>query len=249
MMMANFAHHDKQKPFLQTIVLLHKLCQQHNVEECHGVQHALNVFDHANRALLVSDQPKSDEERDAVRLAALLHDADDRKFFPASSNYENARNILKKVLPNRENIHKLIIKMIALVSCTKNGNSSQTEVEEWQLIPRISDRLEAIGLIGVFRAYTYTKHVGDPLFLRCTPRVTTEEELHQVATKERFENYVNGKPSVSMIDHFYDKLLHIGNPNLLSIKNVYLRSEARIRHQYMVEFVLYFGMTGHLMFY
>ena len=234
--------------FLQTIVLLEKLCRQHKVEECHGVQHALNVFDHANRALVESARPKSAEQRDAVRFAALLHDADDRKFFPESSDYENARNILEKVLPNRKNMHELIIKMIALVSCRQNGNSSREKIEEWQLIPRMSDRLEALGLIGVYRAYTYTVHVGDPLFLPSTPRVTNHVELCEVATKDRFDNYVNGIHSVSMMDHFYDKLLHIGNPNFLSIENPYLIYEATTRHQYMVDFVLDFGRTGSLMF-
>ena len=43
--------------------------------------------------------------------------------------------------------------------------------------------------------------------MRTTPRAKTEEELWAIATPERFAAYVGA--SDSMVDHFYDKLLHL----------------------------------------
>ena len=77
------------------------------------------------------------------------------------------------------------------------------------LFPRYADRLEAIGLIGVERTLEYTLKKGQPLFLEETAKGKTVDELNEIATKERYDSYVS--KSVSMFDHFYDKLLHLGN--------------------------------------
>ena len=50
---------------------------------------------HAFNAL--EDYPLLEHENKlAVLMAALLHDADDGKFFPDNHDYENLRNILKR---------------------------------------------------------------------------------------------------------------------------------------------------------
>src|SRR5204863_4319085 len=82
-----------------------------------------------------------------IILAALLHDADDRKFF-GDSNYKNARYLLRKI---PEGDVELVVHMIDLVSTSKNGNSTPVASSGWLLIPRYCDRLEAVGKIGIER--------------------------------------------------------------------------------------------------
>lgn len=226
--------------------VLQEILEEAEIDDGHGIDHALNVLNHAENTLAVSKLPKTPQARNAVLYAALLHDADDRKFFPDSTNHDNTRRILETVLPGETATHDLVVHMIELVSCSSNGNSLEgvPEGKEWMLIPRLCDRLEASGSIGVLRAWIYTENVGRPLFTKDTPRAQTPEELETIATPEKFDNYLRVKQSVSMMDHFYDKILHITSPEAILFDNPYLRREAQERHDYIVDFVLRFGRTG-----
>jgi len=97
-------------------------------------------------------------------LACLLHDADDKKYFPFNKNYDNARLILKKQGVSEERIEK-IIGMICVVSFSKNGDKMDNEKGEEWYYPRYSDRIDAIGYKGIVRAYEYAKHVKNPISL------------------------------------------------------------------------------------
>ena len=232
---------------VKIVSALQKLLDSNDIDNGHGIDHVTKVLCHANNAIAVSKTVKNPMHLDAIRYAALLHDADDRKFFPDSVDCQNARMILEQILPGESSMHNLVIKIISLVSCSSNGNSFDNieECDEWMYIVRICDRLEAIGPIGVARAYAYGIHTNSPLFLETTPRATTMEELNDIATPERFMRYLDKKQSLSIIDHFYDKLLHIGTNEALGIvDNSYLSREAQERHQYMVDYVLKFGKTG-----
>ena len=234
---------------VKIVFALNELFDNAKVDRGHGVDHSLKVLGHADNALGLSKKPENITDRHAIRCAALLHDADDRKFFPESKDYQNARFILRQVFPKEKSMEELTIKMIKLISCSGNGNSTEgiKESEQWMLIPRICDRIEAIGEIGVLRTWTYSKHINLPLFLPTTPRVTSEEELEKIVTSERLAKYLRVKKSDSMIDHFYDKLLHIGTSDaLLFVDNPYLRSEVQKRHKFTVEFVLQFGRDGNI---
>ncbi|CAK7994550.1 Hypothetical protein POVR1_LOCUS74 [uncultured virus] len=50
--------------------------------------------------------------------------------------------------------------------------------------------------------------------------------------------YSQGEKSQSMIDHYYDKLLHIGQPRALKSQNSYILLEAEKRNHQMIEYVL-----------
>ena len=58
--------------------------------ESHGITHALAVLNNLDQAILAAQTPLNDDLNLAMRLAALLHDADDRKYFGHSSGYQNA---------------------------------------------------------------------------------------------------------------------------------------------------------------
>lgn len=61
-----------------------------------------------------------------MQLGALLHDADDKKYFPEHKNYENANKIMDKALKNCELdtdlVKKETLEMISYVSASDNGN-------------------------------------------------------------------------------------------------------------------------------
>ena len=218
--------------------LLQQILEENNVSPCHGIEHARKVMNHAENALV--DYPDLNLNlKYAVLLAALLHDADDGKFFPTHKNYENLISILT-ICKKSDLIIDTVVQMVSLVSSSKNGDTIPNDLvgKEWMLIPRYADRLEAIGFIGIERCYLYNINVtpDSPLYLPTTPRPMTSVEIWFNATEERYKKY-KGK-SDSMIDHYYDKLLRLG---LFPISNTYFDAECRVRHLPLINFLLKFG--------
>ncbi len=218
-------------------------CHEMKIPEDHGIDHATTVMRNAARAL--PEFVLSESEKLYILLAALLHDLDDRKFV-ASANFDGARKVLKAL--GIETLgEEIIITMISLVSCSKNGNTINYSIPLWMYIPRDADRLEALGYIGIKRAHDTTVEFArrgksqTQFWTEATPRCTTREELSKVASPQRMEEYKKGGYSASLIDHFYDKLLHIHH---LSSGSTILRKEAEERREILVEFVLEFGRTG-----
>jgi len=217
------------------IYKLNIILSTHNVCSSHGITHAITVMNHAKNALNQATFKIDKKNKNCVLLAALLHDADDRKFFPNNQNYENLKQILDD-LPSDE--VELIIKMVSLVSSSKNGDRIPEDAinNEWLLYPRYADRLEAIGIIGIERCYQYALTSKNPLYISTTPYVTTEEELWNVASIERYNRYTGF--SNSMIDHYYDKLLRA---SMFPIRNIYFDKETEIRKKPLIDFILMFG--------
>lgn len=198
-----------------------------------------------------------------VLLAALLHDIDDRKLFPKQQHgneYANAQVILDEILiqeqtqlcssklnfiPLVQNDITTVLKMISLVSASKNGDYipdcyKDLSLYEWLFIPRYADRVEAIGLVGIKRCYQYTKTCRTPFYTETTIRANNEKELFDsIATVERYTEYRG--ISETMIDHYYDKILRLSR---FPIQNLYLLKLARERNQVCVDFVLKFGQSG-----
>eukprot|EP01012_Entosiphon_sulcatum_P032164 TRINITY_DN40929_c0_g1_i1.p1 TRINITY_DN40929_c0_g1~~TRINITY_DN40929_c0_g1_i1.p1 ORF type:complete len:305 (+),score=52.15 TRINITY_DN40929_c0_g1_i1:37-915(+) len=232
---------------------LRELLDASNVDESHGIRHALVVCQHAWRALQEATQLVHAEERRAlteneklaVLLAALLHDADDRKFRrPGASSTANVEDIMQHVSSQFDldpSVSILVHEMISLVSCSKHRNNVPPGTELWKLIPRWGDRLEAVGAIGIVRCYQYSMAIGQSEHAPHTVRVQSEEELERVASFERYESYDGNSDSI--IDHFYDKLLHVAK---LNSGNPYLESVAAGRHQIMFDYCLHFGQHGSL---
>lgn len=204
----------------------------------HDISHFEAVRDHAIHAVKYESQ-LSQRQKFQIELAAFLHDVDDEKLFGRSAlkNYRNARKILSCIdIENKEEFVEGIIEMIALVSCSENGDSEPSQ--SWMAIPRDCDRLEAIGEIGIQRCLEFTKHKQSPFHVDTTLRALNREEVWAAATKERFDNYIRGVKSISMIDHYYDKLLHIGQSQRLRSQNPYILQEANKRIDIMVQYVV-----------
>eukprot|EP00978_Attheya_sp_CCMP212_P011825 scaffold29367_cov53-Attheya_sp.AAC.1 len=218
------------------------------IKESHGLAHILAVLNHANKAIECHEPPLSPELAMQIRVAALLHDTDDHKYFPKHEHHENARMIMEKAEVLTESILP-ILEMIDLVSCSQNGNSVPASIlekeEYYRLIPRWSDRLEAVGAIGVVRCYQYNQELGRPLSSPSSPRAHTADQVWEFATPERFEAYQErGGTSDDMISHYYDKLLHVACPPIDLVRNAYLEDKAKESSKELVELCLRFGKTG-----
>ena len=211
---------------------LEQLFQKEKISECHGILHAKAVLIHAINAIN-SINTINAEEKKYILYASLLHDADDRKFFPLNTNYENVRSILED--ESQETVDK-VIELIDLVSSSKNGDTipKKCKDKEWMLIPRYADRLEAIGMIGLVRTFIFTLNKGKDLYLSTTPMPKTVNEIWKIASVKRYKSYSGA--SESMLDHFYDKLLRLGK---FPITNKYLNNESKKRIKPLLDFLSY----------
>eukprot|EP00434_Breviolum_minutum_P031330 symbB.v1.2.027703.t1/scaffold2863.1/size68590/6 len=205
---------------------LKALCEEYKIQASHGLEHALRVLEHADKALSMADDICEDRKQ-AVRLAALLHDADDsgtlslstisshnscysqltgKLFGKKGEGAKNAERIMQQAKA-KELVIGDAVRMIGFVSCSANGNSiPEDALHEPELLwPRWADRLEATGEIGIVRCWQYNCEVGAPLVLSDTPRPKSEDEVWAHATNERFERYqTSGGKSNSMLDHYYE---------------------------------------------
>jgi isopenicillin N synthase-like dioxygenase len=215
------------------------------IKESHGIRHIKAVLDHAQKAVRAHSPPLSSTQSMQVLVAALLHDVDDRKYFPTHAKYENAAQIMTDAKLSEEN-QAVVLQLISYVSCSENRNSVPEIVSDtesyWMLIPRWADRLEAVGKIGVVRCYQYNSEHNHPLCSENSPCPKREEEVWQLATPERFEEY-DGSSS-DMISHYYDKLLHVARPPPQIVRNSYLEKQAQASSKELVEVCLRYGRSG-----
>ena len=192
------------------------------IPESHGLGHALKVLDNLQQAIKSNAESTrkkiniAPERLMALQLGALLHDADDRKYFPANQAYENARQVMTKSLKEAgqagvdvKSIKRETIEMISYVSASSNGNQVPERAQQHPelLWVRWADRLEAIGTIGAVRCWQYNTEKGAPMQVDTTPRCQSRDEVWANVTPDRLDSYMSTKTSNSMMDHYFDKLL------------------------------------------
>ena len=235
----------------KAITELEYICNEAGIDASHGIDHAKRVLSNLDNALLnKDDRVLSDERILSLRLAALLHDVDDKKYFPETyKTLLNAKTCCKKAGAS-DNVINDVVTMINLVSCSSNGNSYPQIAKEnpEYLWPRWADRLEAVGEIGVVRCYMYNSHKGEPMCLDGqSPRPSNKEDVLNLATQDRFEEYqTSGGKSLSMMDHYYDKLIPISNPPEEMLANSYYIKEFSKRLEPLLQVCLSYGKTGQI---
>ncbi len=243
-------HNERAEKYNSTLTADQKDEKKKIIDPSHGLEHALMVLCHAEKALEAYKKTGtiSEQEELNVKLAAFLHDIDDHKYFPESSDYSNARYILGTGGLDEENINQ-VIQMISWVSSSKNGDRIPEEVSSsrkyYLLYPRYADRLEALGIIGLKRTLDYTETQGAPLYYRQDPKpgFTIQQIYEQIATPERYICYSGA--SRSMMDHFYDKLLLLGKYPI-SISNEYFDKQCKLRQKPLEDIAVKFEQQGFI---
>lgn len=127
-----------------------------------------------------------------IKMTALLHDIDDWKF---SDNSNTTENFLKSLNIDEKSIHQ-IMDIISTMSY-KGGVTDSTQNTLEGKIVQDADRLDAMGAIGIARAFTYggSKH---RLMYNPDIKPMNFQNLEQV---KQTDNHT--------INHFYEKLLKL----------------------------------------
>lgn len=172
-----------------------------------------------NTALTLAKEENADLF--TVELAALLHDIADHKFHDGDDTVgpKVAREWLKSLQTDASSIDHVctIIKDISFKGA-KIGTPMQT-IEG--AVVQDADRLDAIGAIGIARAFAYGGHKNRELY---NPDV--KPTFHA-----SFDEYKRDKGHT--INHFYEKLFLL--KNRMNTKSALRMAEAR--HKFMKEYV------------
>ena len=161
-----------------------------NAEAGHDWFHIERVF---KTAQTINHHEKGDEL--VVAFAALLHDIADPKFNDGDEDLgpDMAEAFLSSLQVNTETVKhvKLIIRNMSF----KNSFDRQGFTSKEMQIVQDADRLDAIGAIGIARAFTYGGFKNRVLY---NPAIKPEQHL----TKDSYKN-----TTAPTINHFYEKLL------------------------------------------
>lgn len=161
-----------------------------NAEAGHDWFHIERVF---KTAQTINQQENGDEF--VVAFAALLHDIADPKF--NNGDEELGPNMAASFLSSIDIDADIIahVKLIIRNMSFKNSFDDAGFTSKEMQIVQDADRLDAIGAIGIARAFTYGGFKNRVLY---DPAILPEEHL----SKESYKN-----TTAPTINHFYEKLL------------------------------------------
>lgn len=160
-----------------------------------------------------------------IQLAALLHDIADWKFYGGDQNagVNKSREYLESI-----KVDQKIVDHVCYIIRHLSFKGAKTKVEKMTtiegMIVQDADRLDAIGAIGIARAFTYGGHMNREMY---NPEI--EFELHETA-----EKYI--KSQGTSVNHFYEKLLLL--KDLMNTKTA--KEIAQKRHEFMEEYLKQF---------
>lgn len=178
---------------------------------------------HIYRVWKVAEQIGKIEKADmfTICLAALLHDIADWKFHGGDDTLgpKVARGILEKHSVSEELIDRVCL-IISEISFKGAGVKTEPSTLEGKIV-QDADRLDAIGAIGIARAFAYGGHKG---------RVIYDPEIKAVMHKDKEEYSKSENPS---INHFYEKLLLL--KDRMNTKSA--RKLAVGRHKFMEKYL------------
>ena len=158
-----------------------------------------------------------------VQLAALLHDLDDWKFSDSVDETPLRAKAWLDSFSIDPSTTDAVCRIITHISFKGAGVANKMDSLEGFIV-QDADRLDAIGAIGIARAFAYGGYKNRPLY---DPE--TSPQVHA-----SFEEYKNSKSAT--INHFYEKLLLLKDMmNTPTAKHI-----AEQRHTHMEQFLRQF---------
>ena len=190
-----------------------------NAEGGHDWFHIERVY---KNALLIAKDEKCDEI--IVKLGALLHDIADSKFHNGDETV--GPKVAREFLVS-ENVEESIIEHVINIinNISFKGGNFEKEFTSIELeIVQDADRLDAIGAIGIARAFNYGGYKNRQLY---NPDIVPNLSMSK-------EEYKNSKSPT--LNHFYEKLLLLKDKMNTNTG----RKIAQNRHDFMETFLVQF---------
>ena len=154
-----------------------------------------------------------------IEMAALLHDIPDEKLNKTTDcGRAKLESFFKTIIISNES--KGHIEEIIYSISFKGGRKTELTSIEAQIV-QDADRIDAIGAIGIARAFAYGGKKGQPIY----------DPALEARDKMSLEDYRTGKST--SINHFYEKLLKL--KDLLNTGTAKLMAEKR--QQMMLSFL------------
>lgn len=208
---------DKTKNYVKAQLL--------DAEPGHDWLHVQRVHD---TAMLLAEGENVDHF--VIQLGAYLHDIGDAKF-----NNGNEKIGISKIasflhsIAVPEMIIDSVIKIVEHISFRKHFEHSDYRSRELEIL-QDADRLDAIGAIGIARAFSFGAYKGNPFY---DPQKKPDQNINK-------KTYIKG--SAPTINHFYEKLL-----KLKSMMNTSRgRMMATDRHRFMVNYLRQFYREANI---
>jgi len=193
-----------------------------SAEGGHDWFHIQRVY---NNTLLIGKEEEVDNL--VVSLGALLHDIADAKFHEGdetlgpqmATDFLNSIGVEQRIIAHVV----LIIENISFKSSLEKNDQRFSSLE--LQVVQDADRLDAIGAIGIARAFNYGGFKNRELY---NPQIQPNLNM----TKEEYK-----KSTAPTINHFYEKLLLLKEKmNTETGKKI-----AQKRHQYMLDYLTQFN--------
>lgn len=161
-----------------------------------------------------------------VEMAALLHDVGDYKFF--NGNEEKGWKIVQEFLNSLSispEIANEIIQISSNISYMKSLSDTKDTKDKKKSLELMAvsdaDRLDAMGAIGIARAFTYGGYYHRPIYV-------PHRKPNRNISREEYKT-----SNAPTINHFYEKLLRLKD----TIYTEYGKKLAAERHHFLEEYL------------
>lgn len=187
-----------------------------NAETGHDWFHVQRVL---NIAINIGKREKTDLF--VIQLSALLHDIADAKFHEGDETI--GPRIAKDYLQKQEVSKEVVDHVVNIIECIsfKGGNEEQLFSSPELHVVQDADRLDAMGAIGIARAFNYGGYKNRLLY---DPEIKPNLHLSKAEYKAS---------TAPTINHFYEKLLLLKD----RMNTQTGRELAEERHQFMEQFL------------
>jgi uncharacterized protein len=193
----------------------------------HDWQHTLRVWRNARR--IAAEEPVDGL---VVELAALLHDIADSKFHDGDEEIgpRTARAWLEQQSLDAGRLDQ-VVRIVRNISF-KGGHSDGAFFSPELAVVRDADRLDAMGAIGIARAFSYGGFKGRALY---DPAIPPNPGM----SKEEYKS-----SSAPTINHFYEKLLLLRDRMHTATGRRLADERHRFMERYLEQFYREWGEEG-----
>lgn len=186
----------------------------------------------ANLAITLyqSDQPLDATTKDLLTAASFLHETTDEKLV---TNLQQQQQIVQKLLITAGFSHlqqQEILQTINNLSFAHNL-AHQQKLPDWGYYVQDADRLDALGAIGIARAFAYGGSHKQVIYDPTLPPV-------QLTNQKAYRQH-----PTTTINHFYEKLLHLKDLMHTAAGQAIAQQRTQILQNFLTEFLA--EWSGH----